>query len=849
MTFVRTLACCLLGTLLALRCHDARADTTLSADIPPQPMADALAEFAHQTRLQFIYVSRIVKARVSPGAHAGQTAAEALPLLLDGTGLDFAFLNTRTVRIFESAAAAPVAQANAGAASKTRFSRSEPLTIGPDEVVVTGSRSMSGLNNAEDAQSVATSLSVVSGDTLEAQKLGQLGDYAAYLPALNIDTGGVPSFLQVQLRGIGSVLEGPTLAYYIDDAPIGPTGPYWAAPDIIPYDLQRLEVRRGPQGTLGGAGSAIGLIRYVLNEPDVSEFEANVGADVSTTHYASQPGTSIHGVVNLPIVKDVLAVRASGYDDYTPGYIDNISVYSGAEDVNLHRRYGGRITALWNPADSLTVKVTAFWNRIDADSSDMVVWAGPATAVDAGDAYIYKVSKSWDHLTQDMAFLASYHSDINFYSATLRWNPGSIDIVSATTWSHDELHTVFDSSSDTGATFPELLDGTIPAGLSNLQNDRDLEKITEEIDITSSQGGAVEWLLGGFYTNEKLIDRLGEYAFDKTYQPIAALAPAIWFQVVPSTYKKWALFGDLTWRITDQLDVTGGIRYDHDDQAMSAIIAGATYDEPVAFSLAYSEGFTTWLAAARYHFTPDVMLYARVATGSLPGGANDPGFPAVKADSLTNYEMGLKSGFLDGKGMIDLSVFYIDWKDIQIQDFEGGGLYINGGTAVSRGVELASSFSPVYALRLGYNAAYTRVEFTRLAPAAQYYMTGYQLPQVPKWSMSFTADYDWSLTDAWRAHVGGAWRWIGPQWSLPVYSRSQGGAPTVELPGYSILDLNVSIARGPLALEVFARNVADTEASRHGHFGVDTTGAIAVAGTEDYMVQPRTIGIGFDYAF
>ena len=843
----RGLASGLLGTLLALWSHNARAATTLSADIAPQPVADALAEFAHQTRLQFIYVSKIVKARQSKGAHAGLVPAEALPSLLEGTGLSFQFLNERTVRIFETAATASAPSNAAGAPKPGSGNRAPWSERGDEEIIVTGLHSVDDPRIAEDVQRIAASVSMVSGDRLEAQKLGQLSDYAAYLPGLNLDLGGVPGFIDVQLRGIVTFNDTASLIYYIDDTPIGPIGMPAGAPDLIPYDLERLEVQRGPQGTLGGAGSETGLIRYVLREPSLSGFEAHVGVDASATHYAAKSGSSFQAMANVPIISDVLAVRVSGYDSYTPGFIDN--AYSGAKDVNVQRRHGGRITALWRPAESLAVKVTALWNRIDADSSDLVISTGAATAVDAGDANIYKVSKSWGQYTQDYAFLPSYQADHTLYAATLHWNPGSIDIFSTTSWSRYQRHIVADTSGNTGSSFPDLSGGTIPAGLANQQNDTDLEKFSDELRISSPQGGRIEWLLGGFYTYEGVTDRLGEYAFDNGYQPIAFFAPAIWFQVVPSTFRKLALFGDLTWRASDRFDLTGGIRFDHNDQSFSAIVDGSTITVPESLSGQYSEGVTTWATTARYHFTPDVMLYGHVATGSQPGSTNGPGYPPVKAERLINYEMGLKSEFLDRRGMINLTVFYIDWRDIQLSthDFVNGFSWVNGGTAVSQGAELASSWSPVHALRFGYNAAYTQAELTELDPDVQYYMTGYQLPQVPRWSMSFTADYDWALMDLWHAHLGGACRWTGPLWTYVVQSRSHDGVPTAELPGYSLLDLNASIAKGPLALRAYARNLADIRASRHGHLSVDPSGTIA--NTDDYMVLPRTIGIGIDYSF
>ncbi len=168
---------------------------------------------------------------------------------------------------------------------------------------------------------------------------------------------------------------------------------------------------------------------------------------------------------------------------------------------------------------------------------------------------------------------------------------------------------------------PDLSGGTIPAGLSKSQQNTDLEKFSEDLRISSPQGRRIQWLLGGFYTDEHVTDHYAEYAFDTSYQPLAFFAPAIFFQVVPSIFSQLAVFGDLTWRVTDHIDVTGGIRYDHNDFSFSEIHGGSTA-APGTSSDQYSEGVTTWAASAQYHFTPEVMLYGRVATGYLPGSTN-----------------------------------------------------------------------------------------------------------------------------------------------------------------------------------------------------------------------------------
>jgi outer membrane receptor protein involved in Fe transport len=843
------LACCALGCVFAAWAHPVRADTTLSVDIPSQSVAGALAEFARQTGLQFIYVSKIVKARASKGAHAGLTPAEALPVLLDGTGLGFEFLNGRTVRIFESAPAAPAVQPIVNEAPKAPVRRHTPWFGGLDEIVVTGARDRDALSSVEDVQNVAASVSVVSGSTLEAQKFEQLSDYAAYLPGVNVASYGSPGNSQVLLRGVSSFTEAATGGYYLDDTPMGASGP-WASAccyilDLMPYDLDRLELLRGPQGTRYGADSESGLIRFVLKEPSVSAFEAHVGADTGAINGASSAAASLRFMVNAPIVRDMLAVRVSAYDSYTPGYIDN--AYSGAKDVNAVRQSGERISLLWRPAASVSVKVTALWPRIHSDSEADVSSNGVAIVADAGDAYIVKASASYGDLTDHHAFLQPFSKSIDYYAATVHWNPGSLEVVSATAWSRTQTHSVFDQTLINGANFPQGSGG--PPALSVFHRDINLEKFSEELHVASPRGRRVEWLLGGFYTHESVSDLRALYAFDTSYQPIAAFAPVASATAVLNTFSESAAFGELTWHVTGQIDLTGGIRYAHNDQQFTATDSGVV-DEPAYTAGRSAEGVTTWMTSASYRFTPDVMLYGRVATGSQPGSSNGIGVPPVNAETVTNYEMGLKSEFLDRMALMDLSVFYMDWKDIQLgMCFDGGGCgYGSGADAVSRGLELSGSYTPLPGLTFGCNAAYTQSELTTVVPAAGSLLAGYQLADVPKWGLSLTTDYDWTLTDAWHAHAGGALRWVGRRWGeIGVHSLSLDGAPTMELPAYSVLDLNAAIAKGPLVLRAFLRNLTDTRAKSQGIVLGDPSHPPAEI--EERILQPRSSGFGFDYAF
>ena len=302
-----------------------------------------------------------------------------------------------------------------------------------------------------------------------------------------------------------------SVVYYMDDTPIGASSGWGYACcislDLMALDLERLEVLRGPQGTRFGATSQSGTFRYVYKEPSLSRFEARVGADVSTTHGAANAGTSIQAVVNAPIVDELLAVRVNAYDSYTPGYIDN--AYTGAKDVNDLRRNGGRIVALWRPSEPLSMKVTAFWNRLSAESLPEVSSAGISTVPNTGDAYVVKASRPFGDLVQNRAFLHPWKQSIDYYSATVHWNAGSIEIGSATAWS-------------SRATKYSLDSGAIPAGLLRFDRDIGLEKFTEELRIASPRGHRVEWTLGGFYNHESVTDQNISNAFDTSYRPIAA---------------------------------------------------------------------------------------------------------------------------------------------------------------------------------------------------------------------------------------------------------------------------------------------------------------------------------------
>jgi outer membrane receptor for ferric coprogen and ferric-rhodotorulic acid len=261
---------------------------------------------------------------------------------------------------------------------------------------------------------------------------------------------------------------------------------------------------------------------------------------------------------------------------------------------------------------------------------------------------------------------------------------------------------------------------------------------------------------------------------------------------------------------------------------------------------------TTWMTNARYRVAPLVMLYGRVSTGSQPNALTAPGGSnalSTRGETDINYEVGVKSEFLERRVLIDLTLYRLNRSGMVTGKLESGYFNYtpNGGTATAKGMELTSSYSPFGGLTLGYNAVYTQSAYTGVNAADKFQLTGYQLRNVPKWNVSITAAYDWALTPSWHAHAGGDLRSVGEEWDFYVQRRSLGGTPVAALPSYTVLNFNAAIAKGPLSVKFFARNLADKRADLNSDVIVNDYKE--PVGVEHYILQPRTVGIGFDRTF
>jgi len=736
----------------------------------------------------------------------------------------------------------------AGAASQAQAQSQGPIGPGPQagaasdgEVVVTAEKRTANLRN------VAVSVSAVPGRVLEQMRSIQLVDWAPYVPGLQADNVGAPGETKVAIDGIGPIGAASEVGFYVNDTPVGSSSSFQGGNgfsiDLMPYDLTRAEVLRGPQGTLYGASTMGGLIKYVLAEPNLETVSGRIGGDVFGVQNAHAPGGGGRAEVNVPIVQDKLAVRVSAYDENTPGYIDNVT--TGQRGDNAVQQYGGRIALLFKPSADLSIELSAIYQKNHADNQAIVA-LNQATARPFGD------SLSNINLRPE-----PYSQELQLYDATVNWDLHFATLTSISSYQDFRNNTSEDITQYVGQ-YLGLLGGPGPEQAGFDERYR-LEKFTQEVRLASPAGQRFEWLLGGFYTHERGSNSEVFNAYDQTTGAFLPALNPLEAVGLPSIYQEYAVFGDATYHFTDRLQLAAGLRYAHNDQSFIESEGGFLINPaaPTVPALVVpgksSEGVVTFSVSPSFHITPDTMVYARVASGYQPGGPNVilPGQTApaeFHSATLTDYQFGLKSSFLDGRASVDLSAFYIDWSQIQVSVLVGAGSAIeNAGAARSQGFDFSGTYSPIRGLVLGGNLAYTDAYLTTAVPSIAS-VAGARLPGVPLWSGSLTAEYSAPLVDDWTGFVGGGYRYVGPRFSEVEDSMANGAPQGLKVRAYNVVDMHIGARNAGLTISVFAKNLLDERAylSPADYFNDALGLPIDIKAP---VLQPRTVGVSIDKSF
>jgi outer membrane receptor protein involved in Fe transport len=691
-----------------------------------------------------------------------------------------------------------------------------------EEVIVTARK------RSEAIQQVPVSVSVLSGGKIEQLHATQLADYAGYIPGLDLIGRGSAGTNVVFMRGVfsGSLTAGAaTVGTYIGDTPVSSSSPFGGAfgsVDLFPYDLERLEVLRGPQGTLYGSSAMGGLLKYVLKSPNLNEFEGRVGMEGFDVAGGNGVGWGARAGVNIPLIEGKVAVRASYSHVDNPGFIDNAS--TGRSNENSGDQSAGRIQLLWAPSDDLSITLTAVRETSDYNGNDAVTVNRPSLQLTFGDLQKF-------HNTPEPASI-----ETGYYAATINWDLKFADLVSATSYSSAENETATDGS----AFFLPVFGVN-----ASFINSSDIDKWTQELRLISPIDEHVEWILGGFYTDEDATNSIVGVPLDPTtgdvFQPFNPLLSS----VSPFTYEEYAAFGELTFHLTDAFDLAAGLRWSANKQTQEQNNGGFLFNpaDPSATTQTLgdsSEDVLTYMGSARYKLSSDVMFYARIATGYRAGGPNLalPGVPAsFDSDEVTNYEIGLKSQFLDKRALLDLTLFYIDWSNVQVLVQPEILTYTdNAGSATSQGLELTSAISPIDGLTFGLNAAYTDAKLTSTVPTllAQ---DGDRIPRIPEWSASFTADYEFPIGADLVGRFGGGYRYVGER-----NASFESNPANFRFPSRSLVDLNASLAGKRWTARLYARNLTD----EHAYLDQGNTGPTTM---QLQISRPRMIGLSLDVAF
>lgn len=828
-TLVASLAAstCMIAPAVAAQAQT-QAVQARAFNIPAGPFKAALDAYARQSGRQIIYKADDVRSARSRGARGSMSAEAALQALLAGTGF--------SARVDSSGAIAIVRGAGAQAEPSGAEQLAGDATAGDaqavgsdagqdDEVIV-----VTAQKRVESVQDVPISISVVAGESLVEAGASQLTDFAGYIPGFAVTNNGSPGQANVAVRGISSLSESATVGVYVDDAPVGSSTSYNGASnltlDLMPYDIQRIELLRGPQGTLYGASSIGGLLKYVTVAPDLDRFSVRGGGEIFTLAHASDLGFAAQARVNVPLIPGTLAATASIAYRKTPGWIDNF--VTGAKDQNPYDQLGGRVSLLWQPNSDFSIRLSGLWQSIDADNRTLI--AEDATGLPVGNG------RSNNNTVPE-----TFSYDIQYYVASLSYDFGFATLSSTSTYSDVKSRRVMQLDGGGAAPLPDPATAFGVAVIHTFP----LEKFTQEVRLTSPSGGAFEWLVGGFYTHEESRqNQLVNIFVGGAVQP-GDLA----IVQLPADYDEYALFGNATLRLNDRLDITAGLRWAHNEQTNGQSVVGPLFGLPTPLTSegASSDSVVTYSVSPQFHVNEDAMLYARVASGYRSGGPNVfvPGSTlpgSFQPDTITNYELGFKGSFADRKVQVDVAAFRMDWEDIQLflfipPFFNGLG---NGGTARSQGIEGSLTLRPTRGLSFTLNGAYTDAKLTEDAPAGNAGLDGDRLPGIPKFSGSVQADYSFSFAENAVVQLGGGLRYTGTRLSTV---ESDARVRTME--DYALVDARASVTFDDrYTVRLYARNLLDSGAP------VSRSADPAVPFLTDLIpVQPRTIGLALDVSF
>jgi iron complex outermembrane receptor protein len=761
-----------------------------------------------------------------------------------------------------------------------------------EEMVVTARK------REETVQDVPISVAAPTESELRDRGAENIEDIAANVAGFTVQNLG-PGQSQIAMRGVSAgqiVRDQPgvkeQVGVYLDESVISLS---LFTPDVDLFDMNRVEVLRGPQGTLFGSGSLSGTVRYISNQPKIGTSES-VGEFTAGSISQGSLGGSAKAAVNVPL-GDTSAMRFAGYYTRYGGYMDAVQPdLSVRKNVNDGDRAGGRLAFLFKPNDRLSITPRILyqdvemngWNRVDVFN----ILANPYTttrpAVKLGDRQLFTQT---GEPFSDKFLLGDV--DVSYNLA------GGKTLTSITSYSDRNVDVVRDATALTGS----ITGGSIglPANIYTLTAPLDdatkAKAFTQELRVSGNMS-RLQWVLGGFYahTDRKYGQTLSVNGFEAlskipTAGKFGAGVDNLYFSRLAYKFRQEAMFGEATYAVNSRLELTGGLRAYSFKEDRTQTFDGIFADAGTSKGTSKADGFAPRVMLG-YKLTDNTRLNAQISKGFRLGGINDPinlplctpadritfgGRDTWQDETLWNYEVGSKSRISQGRGSVNVAAFYADIKNLQATVTAGScssRLIFNVPKARSAGAEVEFELAPTDNFDFALSASHTdsKLRSTLRSTDAAGNVTvvagiesGKRLPTVPENQLAAAGTLHWSMAQNMAGYLTGVYQHIGSRFTqigdqdasfgtvnLNSFAPNNIGGPFTqstftfnpELPAYDIVNLRIGLLKNRWDTALFVNNVTDERAL----LALDQErGTRARVGF--LTNQPRTIGISTRVSF
>lgn len=779
MRWIRFLCCFLLAALFSMGV----LAQTREFNIPAGDLKTALDVYARQSGVQIVYRLDEISAIQTKGVTGSLSAPQALARILEGTG----FTSHRDA---------------SGAIAIVRVTQSPRSGSADRDVTRLDSITVTAQKRDERAFDVPISIVAMGAEELQARKVSSLDDLSLAVPGLQISSSGSHT-RQIFIRGVSNTQGVSSLiGMYLDEASV--TLGSDTQLDLRAYDLARVEVLRGPQGTLYGEGSAGGTIRFITVDPELDRHSFRADASSFFTE-SGAPGQRIEGVVNVPLIDNELALRIVGTFDHQGGWMDQPAL--DRRNVNDQNLVNVRIKGLWQPSARFSAGATAVVHRNDAPRN---------VGEDAGGNYTQTLNFATTPSTRDAYEFVNLTASYEFPGARLLSSTSYINQVKETR--------------NLGGRF-QLLPPPAPRfevhqPLQSLGND----VVNEELRLTSTGAGPLRWTMGAFYRDGKSQLTIPEIYFGLP-RPPGDPAPTPFGLAHGTRSKSWAVFGDAAYTLAGGLTLGAGLRYFKDDQ------------EDNNGGVIQSAGFHSVnpRVYAQYRVSDAVNTYATAAKGFRSGGFNGFGEPTFGPEEVWTYEIGTKVSLLQGRLVADFALYHSDYDDYQISGVLPApappfGILSNAGKARIRGVEWAIGWRPADQWTLGFGGNYVDTKFVELNADSTAYIVGDRLDYFSRYSYTLSAERAFN----WHGKPGFARLDYNKHGPATYRNRSIGPWYFSQSDVIDMLNFNLLLWWNEnLSVSAFAQNLLDDR----GYTGPNSIDEFAA------RARPRTFGIGFGVTF